>query len=106
MAKLVLRPQVAAFLDSVTTEVGLGSRLEEFEVTPGSACAGRTIRELRLRRQTGALVIGVRRRNGTFDATPSPDVTLDAGDVVIAVGNDEELVALEGHFAPRETVAG
>ena len=56
MAKLVLRPQVAAFLDSVTTEEGLGSRLEEFEVTPTSACAGRTIRELRLRRQTGALV--------------------------------------------------
>ncbi len=36
MAKLVLRPQVAAFLDSVTTEEGAGSRLEEFEVTPTS----------------------------------------------------------------------
>jgi voltage-gated potassium channel len=102
----VLRPQVAAFLDSVTTEEGLGSRLEEFEVTPTSGCAGRTIRELRLRRETGALVIGVRRRDGTFDTTPSPDVALEAGDVTIAVGTDEELAALESHFAPRETVAG
>ena len=106
MAKLVLRPQVAAFLDSVTTEEGPGSRLEEFEVTPSSPCAGRTIRELRLRRETGALVICVRRRDGTFDTTPSPDSSFDAGDVIIAVGSDEELAALEGHFSPRETVAG
>jgi voltage-gated potassium channel len=106
MAKLVLRPQVAAFLDIVTTEAGPDTRLEEFEVTPSSTCAGKTIRELRLRHETGALVIAVRRRDGSFDATPSPDAVLDAGDVIIAVGSDEELAALEGHFAPRETVAG
>jgi voltage-gated potassium channel len=106
MAKLVLRPQVAAFLDIVTTEAGPAIRLEEFEVTPASPAVGKTIRELRLRRETGALVIAVRRRDGSFDATPSPDAVLDAGDVIIAVGTDEELVALEDHFAPRETVAG
>jgi voltage-gated potassium channel len=106
MAKLVLHPQVAAFLDSVTTHEGAGSRLEEFEVTPASACAGRTVRELRLRRQTGALVIGVRRRDGSFDTTPSPDAALDPGDVIIAVGTDDELKALEQMFAPRETVVG
>jgi voltage-gated potassium channel len=106
MAKLVLRPQVAAFLDIVTTEAGPDTRLEEFEVTPASRCAGKTIRELRIRHETGALVIAVRRRDGSFDATPSPDAVLDAGDVIIAVGADEELAALESHFAPRETVAG
>jgi voltage-gated potassium channel len=106
MAKLVLRPQVAAFLDIVTTEAGPDTRLEEFEVTPSSPCAGKTIRELRLRHETGALVIAVRRRDGSFDATPSPDAVLDPGDVIIAVGAHEELAALESHFAPRETVAG
>jgi voltage-gated potassium channel len=106
MAKLVLRPQVAAFLDIVTTEAGPAIRLEEFEVTPASPAVGNTIRELRLRRDTGALVIAVRRRDGSFNATPSPDGVLDAGDVIIAVGDDEELALLEGHFAPRETVAG
>jgi len=106
MAKLVLRPQVAAFLDIVTTESGPDTRLEEFEVTPALGCAGRTIRELRLRRETGALVIGVRRRDGSFDTTPSPDIVLEAGDVIIAVGAADELAALEGHFVPRETVAG
>jgi len=102
----VLRPQVAAFLDSVTTEEGVGSRLEEFELTATSRCTGRTIRELRLRRETGALVIALRRRDGTFNTTPSPDIALEVGDVVIAVGTNDELSALAGRFAPRETVAG
>jgi K+/H+ antiporter YhaU regulatory subunit KhtT len=31
---------------------------------------------------------------------------LDSGDVVIAVGTDEELGALSELFAPREAVAG
>ncbi|HEU0303050.1 MAG TPA: NAD-binding protein [Gaiellaceae bacterium] len=106
MAKLVLRPQVAAFLDIVTTEAGPDTRLEEFEVTPASGSAGRTIRELRLRKETGALVIAVRRRDGSFDTTPSPDTALSPGDVIIAVGTDEELTALGVLFAPREAVAG
>jgi voltage-gated potassium channel len=106
MAKLVLRPQVAAFLDVVTTEEGPGTRLEEIEVTPTSSCRGKTIRELRLRRETGALVIALRRRDGSFVATPSPDIALEPGDVVIAVGTDSGLAALEDRFAPRETVAG
>jgi voltage-gated potassium channel len=106
MAKLVLRPQVAAFLDIVTTEAGPDTRLEEFEVTLASPCAGKTIRELRIRHETGALVIAVRRRDGSFDTTPSPDAELDPGDVIIAVGTNEELAALKGRFAPRETVAG
>lgn len=106
MAKLVLRPQVAAFLDIVTSAGGPDMRLEEIEVTPTSAPAGRTIRDLRLRRETGALVIAVRRRDGSFDATPSPDAVLDIGDVIIAVGTDGELRALEALFAPRQAVAG
>jgi voltage-gated potassium channel len=106
MAKLVLRPQVAAFLDIVTTSGGPDMRLEEIEVTPTSPCAEQTIRSLRLRHETGALVIAVRRRDGTFDATPSPDAVLRSGDVIIAVGTDEELNALVELFAPHEALAG
>ena len=106
MAKLVLRPQVAAFLDVVTSESGPDMRLEEIEITPTSPCADRTIRDLRLRRETGALVIAIRRRDGSFDATPSPDALLEPGDVIIAVGTDGELKALEELFTPHEAVAG
>jgi voltage-gated potassium channel len=101
MANLVLKPQVAAFLDVVSTAEGEELRFEEIEVPPECRAAGRTIRELRIRDVTGAMVVAIRKRDGTFDATPSPDAAFDPGDVVIAVGTTEELKRLEDLFAPH-----
>jgi voltage-gated potassium channel len=105
MAKLVLRPQVAAFLDIVSTSGGPELRFEEIEVTDRCAHAGRSIRELRIRQETGAMIVALRKRDGTFDTTPTPDAVLEDGDVMIAAGTPDELRRLEELFAPREAVA-
>jgi voltage-gated potassium channel len=105
MANYLLRPQVTAFVDVVTTAAGADLRFEEIEVTESSGQGGRTIRELDIRNRTGALIVAVRKRDGTFDTTPTPEALLDVGDVLIAAGTEEELRALEQLFAPRETVA-
>ena len=105
MAQLVLKPQVTAFLDVVTTAQGDDFLLEEIEVTETCPQAGRTIRELRVRDETGAIIVALRKRDGTFDTTPSPDERIEVGDVLIGVGTPEEIRALEQLFAPREAVA-
>lgn len=105
MASLVLKPQVTAFLDVVTTASGDDFLLEEIEVTRTCPQAGKTIRELRVRDETGAIIVALRKRDGTFDTTPSPDVHIEVGDVLIGVGTPDEIVALEQLFAPREAVA-
>jgi voltage-gated potassium channel len=104
MAKLALKPQVAAFLEIVTSHGGPDLRFEEIEITPGYAQAGRTIRELRVRSTTGAVIVALRKKDGSFDTTPSPDAPLEVGDVLIAIGTEPELHALEDLFAPREGV--
>jgi voltage-gated potassium channel len=104
MAKLMLKPQVAAFLDIVSTHAGPDLRFEEIVVTRESGRVGRTIRDLRIRRDTGAVVITIRSPDGSFETTPSPDHALVDGDVLIAVGTEQELQALEDLFA-REAVA-
>ena len=106
MANLLLRPQVTAFVDVVTTAAGHDLRFEEIEVTPESGRGGKSIRELDIRRQTGALVVALRKRDGSFDTTPTPEAILDVGDVLIAAGTEEELRALEQIFAPRKAVVG
>jgi voltage-gated potassium channel len=106
MANLVLRPQVTAFLDAVTTATGPDLQLAEIEVRQTCAAAGRTIRELRIRHETGAIVIALRKPDGSFDTTPEPDTPIGIGDVLIGVGSPDEIAALEDLFAPRETVAG
>jgi voltage-gated potassium channel len=102
MAKLVAKPQVAAFLDIVTSAGGPDLSIEEIEVTAGSGKAGLSIRDLRIRHETGALVIAVQKPDGRFDATPSPDTGLEVNDVVIAVGTVAELQQLEELFAEPE----
>ena len=106
MANLVLKPQVTAFLDIVTTATGPDLQLAEIEVRQTSTAAGQTIRELRIRHETGAIVVALRKADGSFDTTPEPDTPIEAGDVLIGVGSPDEIQALEDLFAPRESVAG
>ncbi|HLE99400.1 MAG TPA: NAD-binding protein [Gaiellaceae bacterium] len=108
MANVVLKPQVAAFLDIATTAGGEipELRFEEIVVSPDCEPCGRSIRELRIRDVTGALVVAIRRLDGAFEVTPSPDAVFEAGDILIGVGTTEEMAKLEALFAPREvTVA-
>lgn len=106
MANLVLKPQVTAFLDVVTTAAGPELELAEIEVRHTSSAAGQTIRDLRIRHQTGALVVALRKADGSFDATPEPDTPIGAGDVLIGVGSPDEIQALEDLFGPPEALAG
>ena len=105
MANLVLKPQVTAFLDVVTSAEGDDFMLEEIEVTRTCARAGKTIRDLRVRDETGAMIVALRKRDGTFDTTPSPDELIEPGDVLIGVGTTEEIQRLEEFFAPDKAVA-
>jgi voltage-gated potassium channel len=106
MANLVLKPQVIAFLDSVMTATGPDLSLAEFVVPEPSPHSGRTIREIRVRRETGAIIVALRKKDGTFDTTPEPDAVIESGDILVGVGTAEELRRLEDLFVPGGAVAG
>jgi voltage-gated potassium channel len=94
MAAFVLRPHVAEFLDVVMRERALEFRLEEVPVGPASPIAGRSLRDSHLRDRTGALVLALRDADGTFQTNPSPDLEIRSGQVIIAIGTQDELDAL------------
>jgi voltage-gated potassium channel len=98
MANLMLKPQVTAFIDVVTASSGPDLRFEEIVVTPASGHSGTTIGGLDVRGKTGAMIVGLRKRDGAFDTTPTADARLEEGDVMIVAGSDEELVAVEDLF--------
>ena len=108
LANLVVKPQVADFLDIVTTAGGPlpEMRFEEIVVSGNCVPCGRSIGDLRIQAATGALVIALRKADGTFDVTPGPAAVFDEGDVLIGVGTTDELGRLEELFAPREAVVG
>lgn len=104
MANLVLKPQVMSFLDAVTTATGPDLHMAEIEMDATCANAGRTIRDIRVRHETGAIIVALRKRDGTFDTTPEPDALIEPGDVIVGVGTTEELRRLEDLFARRVAV--
>ena len=108
MANFVLKPQVAAFLDIVSTagEPMPDLRFEEIVVRRDCDPCGRSIGDLQIQETTGALVIALRKADGTFNATPGADAVFEEGDVLIGVGSSEEIKRLEELFAPREAAVG
>jgi voltage-gated potassium channel len=107
MANVVLKPQVAAFLDIATTAGGdvPELRFEEIIVTRDCAPCGHSIADLRIREATGALIVAIRKHDGIFDVTPDSDAVFETGDVVIGVGTTEEMAKLEQLFAPSGATA-
>jgi voltage-gated potassium channel len=94
MAAFVTQPHVVDFVDVVMHDGTLKFRLEELKVADSSTLAGVSIRAAQLRDRTGALVLAIRRPDGSFVTNPSPEEVIAAGDVLISVGTAEQLGAL------------
>jgi voltage-gated potassium channel len=101
MAALVAQPHVAEFLDVVMHDGSLEFRLAEVDVLAGSPVVGRSLRDLHLRDATGSLVLAMRGTDGAFRTNPPPDEVMVAGDVLIAIGTDVQLKALQALVTAR-----
>jgi voltage-gated potassium channel len=94
IAALTLQPHVAEFLDVVMHDGRLEFRLEEIAIPASCAVAGQTLRNAHIRDRTGALVLAIRRPDGTFVTNPDPGTTIERDVVLITVGTREQQAAL------------
>jgi voltage-gated potassium channel len=91
MAELALRPALVDVLDTLhhgESEIAV----EEMIVSAGMAAVGKTIEAAGLLDQTGAKLLALRRRDGTLYVNPSPDLRLEDGDLLIALGSEDQLL--------------
>jgi voltage-gated potassium channel len=100
MAALAVQPAVADFLDVVMHDGSLEFRLGEVALRPGSSLVGRTLRDTQIRDRTGALILAVRDDAGAFLTNPSPEVVLQADQLLIAIGTAAQLKALTDEALP------
>jgi voltage-gated potassium channel len=92
MAELAVRPALVDVMDSLhhgESEIVV----EEMLVQPKVAAVGKTIAAAGLVSPDAAKVLAVRRRDGTLHANPAADLLLEEGDLVIALGSEEQLFA-------------
>ena len=88
--------QVAAMFAAAT--------VDNAQITSGAPCIGRSLRELDLRKVSGASVIAIV-RDGAAMTNPGPDVTLRADDIVVVLGSHQELDLAMGLLTRREVQA-
>ena len=93
MANLVTRPDVIHFLEMMN---GLGPqklRLEELKYQHlRSELQGRSLHELSISHKTGVTVIGLRTPDNQFVVSPSGGTKLRAGDALLVLGTDDQLL--------------
>lgn len=94
MAALAVQPHVAEFLDVVMHDGSLEFRLEQIEVAADSPLAGQTLRSARVHALTGTLVLAMRHPGSTFRTNPPPEAEIAAGDVLIVIGDLDQVHAL------------
>jgi voltage-gated potassium channel len=101
MAAAAVRPQVLDFMDGILTGSDRAFYLEEFLIDPQTCPAvGQTLREARLRSQSGALVLAIRRADGTLIAGPTGETQLLPDDLLICLGTAEQLRHLNSILIP------
>lgn len=101
MAFSLLRPYVVSFLDCVVSDVGIELRLEQAAIPETSHLAGRTLAEARIPQRTGLIILGLRRlgHEGRLVYNPGPETRLQAGDVMIVLGESQQVQQLREYAA-------
>jgi voltage-gated potassium channel len=93
MARIALHPQVGGAVDVADY------RVEEIEVPLACAGLGRTVGEVR----GNSVIVALRRHDGSFEAQPSPEAVVGAGDRLVTLGTPQALEAVEAMFQPITT---
>src|SRR4029079_6852850 len=90
MAMALTKPAVGDFLDSVTANhLALG--FEQLEVDAVSTLVGRKLSETVIRSELNIVIVSIRRSDGKIIFNPSGEARIEAGDMLIAIGNAESL---------------
>jgi voltage-gated potassium channel len=104
MAAAALRPQVMDFVDGIISGANRSYYIEEFLID-AAVCpeVGHTLNEARLRSSSGALVLAIRRADGTLLGGPNANTVLLDGDVLICMGTSDQLRQLNKILSPITT---
>ncbi|PSB11352.1 potassium channel protein [Pleurocapsa sp. CCALA 161] len=107
LAAAALRPQVMDFVDGIIAGSNSSYYMEEFLID-SAACpyVGQTIRDAKLRSQSGALVLAIRRFDGNLIAGPDGDTKILERDALICMGTADQLRTLNKILGPINPNAG
>ena len=91
MAGLATQPALVDLLDSMQGSSGVG--LEELLIGGDARLVGQTLHQAGLLAADAARLLALRRQDGTLHVSPDGEMRLQAGDLLVVLGSEEQLQA-------------
>lgn len=95
MAQRILKPAITSFLDLAFAEQNKDIKMEEIPVSPSSSLINIMLKDSGIRQKFNLIIIAIKKPDGSMLFNPSFETKIEAGDTVIAVGEDSNLQKLE-----------
>jgi voltage-gated potassium channel len=86
MARALLKPAIADFMDSIVAE-SLDLVFEEVAISGRWTYEGKLLRETNIMSELNLIVVAIRRRSGDMEFQPKGDTRVNEGDLLIVIGN-------------------
>ena len=93
MARALLKPAIADFMDSIVAE-NLDLVFEEVAIDNTSPYAGKLLRETNINRELNLIVVAIRQQSGEMFFHPMGETRIGAGDLLIVIGKAEAVAKL------------
>lgn len=95
MAKLVAQPDIVEFIDYMLLQSAENVVLEEISCENIASCySGKSIRDLDIKNEAGANIIGMKREDNSILINPLPETTLESSDKLFALGTRKQISSL------------
>ncbi len=95
MASMALHPVSAEFVDIITGWENMELWMRETRIKDGSPLSNRSIADAKVRQNTGAMILSIKKPDGAFIFNPGDDTKLEARDTVVALGTNKQLEEFE-----------
>jgi voltage-gated potassium channel len=95
MAHSLLKPNVVDFWEFITSSEYLNVDIEEIYVSENSPYAGKTLKEAKIGKVFGVIIVGIKRQEGKIEFNPSGESYIMPGDILLAIGPPDKLELLE-----------